>query len=152
MSDDRWITPEMRAQIGVETAPYSLDIERGDLIRFARSSGETNPIYVDEVAARATRYGGLIASPTFLITMRILQGELLTLVNPLPNSVDGGTAWSYHEPVRPGDRITARARLVDLYEKDGRLGRMLFQVVEIRYENQFGQLVVTQRDTYIRYP
>jgi acyl dehydratase len=149
---DQWITPAMRAEIDVETPPYSFDVEKGDMVRFALSTGETNPIYVDEVAARASRYGGLIAAPTFLITMRILQGALLALENPLPNSVDGGTVWTYHEPIRPGDRITARARLADLYEKDGRYGRMLFQVVEIRYENQFGQPVVTQRDTYIRYP
>ena len=149
---DRWITPEMRAQIGVETEPYSFDVEKGDMIRFAHSTGETNPIYTDEVAARASRYGGLIAAPTYLITMRILQIGLLTLPNPLPNSVDGGTEWTYHEPIRPGDRITARAHLADLYEKDGRLGRMLFQVVEIAYRNQFDQLVVTQRDVYIRFP
>jgi acyl dehydratase len=149
---DQWITPEMRAQIGVESEPYAFDIEKGDLIRFASSTGETNPIYIDEVAARASRYGGLIAAPTYLITMRILQIGLLTLPNPLPNSVDGGTEWAYHEPIRPGDRITARARLADVYEKDGRLGRMLFQVVEIAYRNQFDQLVVTQRDTYIRFP
>jgi acyl dehydratase len=149
---DQWITADMRALIGVETEPYSLEIERGDLIRFARSTGETNPIYVDEVAARASQSGGLIAAPTYLITMRILQIGLLTLPNPLPNSVDGGTEWTYHEAIRPGDRITARAHLADLYEKDGRFGRMVFEVVEIRYRNQFDQLVVTQRDTYIRYP
>lgn len=152
MSGDRYITPQMRAEIGVETPPYSMDVEKGDMIRYARSVGETKGIYVDEAAARASRHGGLIACPTFLITMRILQGELLSLPNPLPNSVDGGTVWAYHHHIRPGDRITARARLADLEEKDGRLGRMLFQIVEIRYSNQFDQLVVTQRDTYIRYP
>ena len=152
MTEDQWITPEMRARIGEETPPYAFDIEKGDLLRFAESTGETNPIYVDEVAARASRYGGLIAAPTFLITMRILQARLQTLDRPLPNSVDGGTVWTYHEPIRPGDRITGRARLADLYEKDGRFGRMLFQVVEIRYDNQFGQLVATQRDTGIYYP
>lgn len=149
---DRWITPQMRAQVGVQTEPYSFEIEKGDLIRFAQSTGDTNPVHVDEIVARQSTVGGIVAAPTYLITMRILQIQLLALDNPLPNSVDGGTEWTYHEQIRPGDRITARAHLADLYEKDGRLGRMLFHVVEIAYRNQFDQLVVTQRDTYIRFP
>lgn len=145
------ITEEVRAQLGLESGPYSFDVEAGDLIRFSLAAGEVRHEFTDEVRARATAAGGLVAPPTYLITMRILQGNRLPLVNPLPNSVDGGTAWEYGEPIRPGDRITARARLAEVYEKPGRSGPMLFQVVEIRYENQFGQHVATQRDTYIRF-
>lgn len=149
---DTWITPAMRARIGVESEPYSQVAELGDLVRFARSTGETNPIYVDEIAARDTHHGGIIASPTWLITMRVLQNEHFSLENPLRNSVDGGSVWSFERPIRPGDTVTGVAHLADLYERDGRVGRMLFQVVQIRYTNQFGQLVATQRDTYIRFP
>jgi len=141
----------MKAQIGIESEPFSLDIEKGDLIRFAEATSDPNPIFSDELAARSTTYGGLIAAPTYLITMRILKKDKLRLLRPLQHSVDGGTIWNYYQPIRPGDRITGRARLTDLFEKTGRLGRMLFEVVEIRYENQFGQTVATQRDTYIRY-
>jgi acyl dehydratase len=145
------ITDAVRAQIGQETDAYSFDVEAGDLVRFALAAGETNAAFIDPVAARGTPFGGLVAAPTYLIVMRILQGDRQRLENPLPNSVDGGTVWEYGEPIRPGDRITARARLADVFEKPGRHGLMLFQVVEIRYENQFGQLVATQRDTYIRF-
>lgn len=148
---DSVVTSDVRAQLGLETEPYSFDVEAGDIIRFALAAGETRHEYTDEVRARATAAGGLIAPPTYLIVMRILQGHRLRLINPLPNSVDGGTVWEYGEPIRPGDRITARARLADVYEKAGRAGPMLFQVVEIRYQNQFGQWVATQRDTYIRF-
>lgn len=145
------ITEEVRAQVGLESEPYSFDVEAGDIIRFSLAAGEVRHEYTDEARARASAAGDLIAPPTYLIVMRILQGSRLPLVNPLPNSVDGGTAWEYGEPIRPGDRLTARARLADVYEKGGRNGPMLFQVVEIRYENQFGQWVATQRDTYIRF-
>ena len=145
------ITDDVRAQVGLESESYSFDVEAGDIIRFALAAGEVRHEFTDEVGARATVAGGLVASPTYLITMRILQGGRLPLINPLPNSVDGGTVWEYGEPIRPGDRLTARARLAEVYEKPGRSGPMLFQVVEIRYENQFGLLVATQRDTYIRF-
>jgi hypothetical protein len=145
------ITDEVRAQVGLESEAYSFDVEAGDILRFALAAGEVRHEFTDEVGARATAAGGIVAPPTYLIVMRILQGNRLRLINPLPNSVDGGTIWEYGEPIRPGDRLTARARLAEVYEKSGRTGPMLFQVVEIRYLNQFGQWVATQRDTYIRF-
>ncbi len=145
------ITVAMRAAIGVASEPCTLEVEKGDIIRFARATGETDPLFIDEAVARRTRYGGLIAPPTYLIVMRPLLAERLNLASPYPKSLDGGTRWTYVEPVRPGDRITATATLVDLYEREGRLGTMLFQVIEIDYVNQFGQRVLSQRDTHIRY-
>ena len=41
--------------------------------------------------------------------------------------------------------------IVDLNERQGRLGTMLFTVSETRYVNQFGQLAATQRTTGISY-
>ena len=35
------------------------------IIRFAKSIGETNPVFIDEEAARESEYGGIIAPPTF---------------------------------------------------------------------------------------
>ena len=66
---DTWITPAMRARIGVESEPYSQVAELGDLVRFARSTGETNPIYFDEAYAKKTPYGGLIAPPSIHILL-----------------------------------------------------------------------------------
>lgn len=145
------ITQAMRDAIGVTSEPCTLEVEKGDLIRYARATGETDPLFLDEAAARRTRYGGIVAPPTYLIVMRPLVAGRLKPASPYPKSLDGGTRWTYLEPIRPGDRITATARLVELYEREGRLGTMLFQVIEIEYSNQLGQRVVSQRDTHIRY-
>jgi len=102
-------------------------------------------------AARLTRFGGIVAPPTYLIVMRPMVAARLRLESPYPKSLDGGTRWTYVEPVRPGDRISATARLANLYEREGRLGTILLQVIDIEYVNQFGQRVVSQRDTHIRY-
>lgn len=145
------IAPAMREAIGVASEPCTFEVERGDVVRYARATGETDPLFLDEAAARRTRYGGIVAPPTYLIVMRPAIAAKLRLSSPYPKSLDGGTRWTYLEPIRPGDRITATATLADLYEREGRLGTMLFQVIDIEYVNQFGQRVVTQRDTHIRY-
>ena len=122
----------LRDLIGFETEPYHHNVERGDMLRFAVASGATEPIYLDEAAARRGRWGGLVAVPTYLLVMRQLETQALEPLYaalPFARGVDGGSAWTYLEPIRPGDRITARARLADVYERDGRMGRMVLLVV-----------------------
>ena len=51
------------------------------------------------------------------------------------------SAARYFAPIRVGDVITCVATLVDAYEKDGKLGTMLFLVDESRWTNQRGELV-----------
>lgn len=149
------ITEEMRQAIGVESAPYTFEVEKGDIIRYAQAIGDPNPTFRDEVAARRSRYGGIIVPPTYLIVMRIFEAaafrERLALRSPLGRSVDGGSVWTYFEPIRPGDRLTATAKVVGLYEREGRWDRMIFRIIEITYVNQFGQVVAKQRDTAIFY-
>jgi acyl dehydratase len=140
--------------IGRTFDSYSLDVEKGDLVRYAESAHMTSPLYTDEARARRARYGGLVAAPTYLIVMRILEARVISAFHaliPYETSLDGGSEWSYFEPIRPGDRIDASASLVNLYEREGKLGHMLFATVDIEYTNQFGRVVVKQRDTGIWY-
>ena len=50
--------------------------------------------------------------------------------------LNGGQKNLSFAPIRPGDVITSVATLVDAYEKDGRLGTMMFLVDESRWTNQ----------------
>lgn len=146
------ISDAMRAQIGLESAPYSLRIEAGDLLRFAEMVEAGAPWYLDETAAQTSRYGGLVAAPTYLIVMRQLETRALAALDiriPFVNGVDGGSDWEYLEPIRPGDVITAIARLADYQERQTSFGATLFQVFEIEYRNQHGRVVTRQRDTRI---
>ena len=62
-----FLTEEMIKQaIGQKSAPTTVDIEKGAIIKFAQAIEDDNPVYNDEKAARESRYGGLIAPPTFL--------------------------------------------------------------------------------------
>lgn len=147
---DKIVTEEVRAQIGREFHRATVDIERGAVRRFAEAIGDPNPLFNNEQAARKTRFGGMIAPPTFCrsLTAAIPNVKLdMTGFGVL----DGGSEWEYFEPIRPGDRITAVSRVADIRERTGRLGPMVFIVAETTYSNQFGEKCVVQRSTLIRY-
>ena len=146
------VDEEARKQIGPTGEARVYEVERGAIRRFAEAIGDPNPLFNDEQAARKTRFGGMIAPPTFC----------RSLGSPIPNvrliclgaefrGLDGGSDWEYFQPIRPGDRITVQSKLADLREAEGRLGPMVFIVIETSYTNQFGELCATQRSTGIRY-
>lgn len=148
MREESAITQEMRDAIGTESEPQTYHVYKENIIKFAESIGDLNPMFHDEEAARNMRYGGLIAPPTFL---RSTAPRYLEVKSPATyaTGVDGGSDFHYFEPVRPGDEISASSRLVDLFERTGRLGDMLFVVRDLKYVNQFGTVVVLERSTGI---
>lgn len=147
---DATITREMRDAIGVESEANSFRIRSEDIIRFADSIEDGNPIFSDEPTARTTRYGGLVAPPTFLRSC--YPGPPHVRIDiPFTASVDGGSEWEYFEPVRPGDTITVTSAFIDFYEKQGRLGKILFAVRELKYANQFDSVVALERNTAVLY-
>ncbi len=144
------ITQAMRSAVGVEGEAVVNEVEKGAIVKFAEAIGDSNPIYTNEAVARKSQYGGIIAPPTFL---RSMKGTVIPLEPemPLHRRVDGGSDWEYFEPVRSGDRIVVTPKLKEIYERDGRLGRMVFLIKEIRYTNQLGEVVALQRSTLIYY-
>lgn len=140
----------MRAFVGVESEPVTYDIEKHAVERFACAVGEDDPVYSDEEFARSSEYGGLIAPPTFLRSL--LPGRYpKPFPEPFAHILDGGSEYEFFGPVRVGDRVTVTRSIRKLFEKEGRLGPMLFKVAEIRYVNQLGELVATQHTTTITY-
>ncbi|MDP6799398.1 MAG: MaoC family dehydratase N-terminal domain-containing protein [SAR202 cluster bacterium] len=150
MTQESAISDEMRAAINVESEPYTNAVEQGAIEKFARAIGDTNPLFSDEAAARKSRYGGIIAPPTFFRSLRSGPSKV-DVQSPYPANLDGGSEWEYFEPVRPGDRITVTTYLANAFERAGRLGNMLFMVRETKYVNQFDTVVALQRSTGISY-
>ncbi|MCH9009327.1 MAG: MaoC family dehydratase N-terminal domain-containing protein [Chloroflexi bacterium] len=150
MTQESVITQEMRDVIGVESEAITYDVERGAIRKFAEAIGDDNPLYVDEEAARKSRYGGVIAPPTFMRSMSAGRSRA-TVQSPYPAALDGGSEWEYFEPVRPGDRISVTMKVSEMFEREGRLGNMLFIIRETSYVNQFGKTVAIQRGTGISY-
>ena len=143
MADGSIITEEMRTLVGVETSPLTIEVEKGDLRRFREAIGETDPHHAE------------VFPPTFFCPDPIIAAQRAGLKRPWPFkfSIDGGSEWEFHRPVRVGDTLTLTAKIADLYEKRGsaKTGRMLFTIVEIRCANQRGELVGVARGTGIVY-
>lgn len=146
-----FLTEQQRRQaIGTEGAPVTMEVEKGAIKKFAEAIGDDNPLWNDEAAARRSRYGGLTAPPTFLRSLRVGLPELPFEI-PFDRRLDGGSDWEYFQPVRPGDRIQAVAKVTDLRERSGRMGLMIFMTAKITYRNQFDEIVATQTATLIQY-
>src|SRR6266404_3519833 len=94
-------------------------VTKEEIIDYAASLGETNPLYTDEAAAAKGPYGGLIASPTFVTKLRAQK----------------------FTPERPGDQLTMLSTIHDIYEKTGRTGSMYFIVIRNEVKNQKGEKV-----------
>lgn len=160
---ETYITEEMRAEIGREHEQrVSFPVDEFAIRQWAIAIRWPDPperLYWDKEYAKQTRFGGLIAPPYFnpfsyhvdeeRMKGPSMQGTLSTAPGTRP--LNGGGEVEYFEPIRPGDVITSVSKLADLYEREGRLGRMLFTINETRWTNQKGQLVRIYRGTGIRY-
>ena len=147
------ITDEIRNAIGMEFGPYVYQVEKGAIRKFAEAIDDPNPLWQDEAYARKSRYGGIIASPTFLFCFRFdeVTERIAALECPLENELNGGSEIDYFQPIHPGDEITVRAKLAGAHEQEGKRGKLLFFPIDLTYENQRGELVARHRFNFIRY-
>jgi hydroxyacyl-ACP dehydratase HTD2-like protein with hotdog domain len=65
--------------------------------------------------------------------------------------VAGGGDWEFHVPIKLGDVITCTTHVADLYEREGKAGKLLFIVTETGITNQRGELAAKGRATLINY-
>lgn len=151
------ITDAARALIGFEQDPVTIEVEKSQVRTFATAiqwPEPPNPLYSDEAYGKTTRFGGMIAPPTFCTSFAWLM-ELLNKVNPTMGKyrvgLNGGSEYELFEPVRPGDVLTARPMLAELKERprdDG--GVMLFLTLQADFFNQSNEKAVTAKQTLIR--
>ncbi|MFC1892445.1 MaoC family dehydratase N-terminal domain-containing protein [Chloroflexota bacterium] len=153
MTEGSLITGEIKKAIGMEFGPFVYEVEKGAIRDIAGAIGDPNPLWQNVEYAKAARYGGIIASPTFLFALRIdeVTQRITTLKCPLKDELNGGSEIEYLAPIRPGDVITVRAKINDVLERQGRSGKLLFFYIDVTYENQKGELVIKHRFNFIRY-
>ena len=147
MTEESLITDELRNMVGVEAEPEVFEVEKGHIRRFAEAVGDSNPLWRDETYARKSRYGSIIAPPMFLQDegKNKFADRLMEIPLPLQGFLNGGVEVEFFKPMIPGDVITTRAKLADLYEKHGKTGKLLFMVVEVTFINQRGELVCKRK-------
>lgn len=116
-------------------------ITKEEILDFAAALGETNPLYIDETTAASGPYGGLIAPPTFVAKLRAKKMSPENLPKFGKVGFDGGRDLELYAPVRPGDVLTMRSVIHDIYEKTGRSGSMYFTIIRNEVTNQKGEKV-----------
>ena len=136
--------------IGMKLPVYKATAEAGQLRFFAKSTGETNPIYVDESAARDAGHPGLPLPPTFLFSLEFQipsnawRDELGIVTSRI---LHGEESFKYHRMAYAGDTLQFETRIADIYDKKG--GALSFVVRESRVTNQRGEHVADLRSVLV---
>lgn len=117
--------------------------------RFAEAIGDDNPLYHDTEFAQTSPFKGIIAPPTFVFEWN--HHEAIADA-ALVGNIRAGNEYEFFQPLRPGDIITSKSKIKDVYEKQGHSGTMIFIVCETTYTNQRDELLGIQRSSQIVYP
>lgn len=140
-----------RALIGTMEPPIRVEISRREIMKYAVATEQRQRKYLD----------GDEAPPMFLfgVLRRItpideLGPDGITVDSQLPNLplkrvMAGGTKTRYFRAVRPGDVLAATRTLVDIYEKSGAQGPLIFLVYKLDVRTEAGEKVVEELQTRI---
>jgi len=141
-----------RAMVGHCSAEFSLPVEASRLRLFAKAIGETDPVYTDEVAARAAGHPGLPVPPTYLFCLGSESPHANQLREQLGvdyrRLLHGEQRFKYHRMCFAGDTLSFRQRIADIYDKKG--GALEFAVRETEVHNQRGEPVATLINTLVQ--
>lgn len=80
---------------------------------FSEMTGDRNPLHVDEAAARASRFGGLITQGG--VTSGLLNAVVAEKL-PGPGTVFLSVSWRFRRPAYFGETMTARVRVMHVRE------------------------------------
>jgi acyl dehydratase len=138
-----------RTLIGRESEPTVVEIEKGGIRRFADALGDPNPLALDEAAARAAGHAGLVAPPTFAVTLGWSERFRHSLDLGTRSVLHGEQSFEYARPIVAGDRLTIRSKVADVQERAGASGPMDVIVIEDEGRDDKGALVFKARATMI---
>jgi len=142
----------LRSKIGVEWEPGVYEIEKGMIRRFVQAIDDPNPLWQNDEHARKSRYGGIVAPPTFILTIGFeqIQQQILASI-PSGTILHGDTMLECYQPIRPGDVVTATTKITNIRQRQGEKGKTVFISFEIIYINQRQELVAKCRQMVVSY-
>lgn len=139
------------AVIGTSMPPVQLTVDAGRLRFFAKAIGEGNPVYTDLDAARAAGHPDLPVPPTFLFAIELEQPDPFAWADDLGidlrHVLHGEQSFAYHSTAYPGDVLTARPRVADVYAKRG--GALEFIVKETAVTRADGSAVADLKSVIV---
>ena len=144
---------EIRNKIGVESEPMLCEIEKSMIKRFIQATDDHNPLWWDEEYAKRTKYGGIVAPPTFLLVIGFeqFQQQSSGLIPLFKGVLNGGTEIECYQPVKPADILVLTTKMVDVSEQETKMGKTTFITFETSYKKQGEGLVAKCRQIFIGY-
>jgi acyl dehydratase len=142
---------QLRQKIGERrpvTDPFNEYAGKDAIRHFVHGIGDTNPLFVNAGYARSTRYGDIIAPPSFLFSM---VGWNYPRGLPGIHGMWSGAEFDCRLPIRVNDRIQAVVYLSRVEEKHGRFaGKSVLQEWTHEFTNQDAAHVASVKQWSIR--
>lgn len=137
--------------VGLALPPYRVLVELAPLRFFAKATGETRPVYLDEAAARAAGHRSLPVPPSYLFCLHSTRTDQSLWRDRVAFRTErvlhGGQAFDYHGMAYAGDTLEFATRVAEQYQKKG--GALSFLVLASRVTNQHGAHVADMRTTIV---
>jgi acyl dehydratase len=141
-----------KKHIGKQLYSFETSAELGQLRFFAKATGQTDAIYLDEAAARAAGHPGLPLPPTFLFSLALLSqppGNWRDEIGiKLERVLHGEQSFTYHRMAYAGEMLRFDAHIADIYAK--KAGALEFVVNETRVTNGRGDKVASVRSVLVQ--
>ncbi len=139
----------------------SYEVTHRDIKRFAQAIDDPNPKFRRDESDIGAGHQSVVAPPLFCQMFAFEDAEIEELLPdgspveiniPLPakKTVGGSSVFEVFGYIKPGDRITVRSKIVDIYKKEGRSGTLYFISVEMSFYNQDNRIVSKETATYIK--
>jgi acyl dehydratase len=143
ITDEAMDSLRARRDVRIENTlePWCHEATRDNIRHYAHGIGDDNPLWCDPAYAAKTRFGGIVALPSFLFaTSRIVSGYVGGL--PGVHAMWAGADWTWHKPVYRNHEITTESWLKDLIEHDTKFaGRAVQQIYHVNFFDDDGDLV-----------
>jgi acyl dehydratase len=146
----------LKAAIGQELVFHAPDeIGRTAFRQYALAIGDFNPLYSDRDFAAAHGLPDVMAPPTLVCdTWQYVDSDMDERGDLLGRGpfrelagLRAGNEYEFFQPIHPDDVLTARWLVKDVYERTGRSGSLVFQVIEATFHNQRGELLARNTET-----
>jgi acyl dehydratase len=135
--------------IGKEYTSYTYDVSKDKIKEYAKAIKNPDPYYLDEAFAKKSKYGAIVAPPTFavvfaafLIEPVFMDKELNLNMNML---VHGEQEFEFFEVIKAGDSITTTGKISDIKNKE----KLDVITVEGISKNQHGRNVCRGVYTFV---
>lgn len=171
----KYVTDEVKALIGAHAGPFLAyhPVEASEVRRFFQSIMDPNPRFWDEAWAARSRYGSIVAPPVFPVLAfrrpptvpdrldrfkddpnydaRVSNDNrgLPPLNLPLNRGLNGGYEYELFRYAKVGERIYRSSTYLDVYQREGRSGTMVFILTADMYTTDGGVPLITSTTTSI---